>query len=299
VLRWAYDKRLTYRLAAEVGVDQPKTFFPKSSQDVSQLECSFPVILKPAFKKDSNRFTHDKAWRADDRHVLAARYEEACALVDPEIVMVQELIPGAGESQFSYAALCVDGHSLASVTARRTRQYPIEFGHSSSLVETVNEPGIEEPAHRLLAAIHYTGLVEVEFKHDRRDGRYKLLDINPRVWTWHSLCARAGVDFPYLLWRSIHGEPVPELRGQAGVRWVRMTTDFAAALGEMSRGRLTLGAYARSLKGPLDFATFAADDPLPVLAQLFDRVSSIWKRFSAPHDADLTNNPAHPQTAHT
>src|SRR5947199_4905420 len=138
--------------------------------------------------------------------------------------MVQELITGGSQGQFSYAALCVDGRTLASVTARRRRQYPVEFGHSSSLVETCDQRAIVGPAHRLLAAMRYTGVVEVEFKYDQKDGRYKLLDVNPRVWTWHALCGRAGVDFPYLQWLSIHGEPVPELRGRPGVRWVRMST---------------------------------------------------------------------------
>ena len=248
LLRWAYDKRLTYRLAGDIGVDHPKTFYPATRDELSNLDCSFPVILKPAFKKQVNRFTRDKAWRADDRQTLAARYAEACELVGPDVVMVQELIAGGGEAQFSYAALCADGRTLASVTARRTRQYPVEFGRSSSMVETCDQPAIEEPARRLLSAMRYTGLVEVEFKYDRTDRRYKLLDVNPRVWTWQALCGRAGVDFPYLLWRSIHGDPVPELRARPGVRWVRMSTDLAAASTEMLRGRLSLRAYLRSLK---------------------------------------------------
>lgn len=282
LLRWAYDKRLTYRLAADVGVDHPKTFYPRTLDELSKLDCPFPVILKPAFKRQSNRFTRDKAWRADDRHALATRYAEACELVDPDVVMVQELIPGGGETQFSYAALCADGRSLASVTARRTRQYPVEFGHSSSFVETFDQPAIEEPARRLLAAMRYTGLVEVEFKYDPKDGRHKLLDINPRVWTWHSLCGRAGVDFPYLLWCLLHGERVPELRGRPGVRWMRMSTDLAAASSEMVRGRLSLRAYLRSLKGPLEFATFAVDDPMPALLRVPTRAYSLWKRFLLP-----------------
>lgn len=282
LLRWAYDKRLTYRLAADIGVDHPKTFYPKTRDELSKLDCSFPVILKPAFKTQSNRFTRDKAWRADDRDALAARYAEACELVGPDVVMVQELIPGGGETQFSYAALCADGRSLASVTARRTRQYPVEFGHSSSFVETFDQPAIEEPARRVLAAMRYTGLVEVEFKYDPKDGRHKLLDINPRVWTWHGLCGRAGVDFPYLLWCLIRGEHVPELRGRPGVRWVRLSTDLAAASSEMLRGRLSLRAYLRSLKGPIEFATFAADDPMPALLRVPMRAYSLWKRFLLP-----------------
>jgi D-aspartate ligase len=278
-LRCAYDKRLTYRLAADIGVDHPRTFYPKSRDDLSNLDCSFPVILKPAFKKHLNRFTRDKAWRVDDRQALAARYAEAVELVGPSVVMVQELIAGGGETQFSYAALCADGRTLASVTARRTRQYPVEFGRSSSLVETCDLPAVEGPARRLLAAMRYTGLVEAEFKYDRKDGRYKLLDVNPRVWTWHGLCGPAGVDFPYLLWRAIHGEHVPELRGRAGLRWVRMSTDLAAAATDIVRGRLSLRAYFRSLKGPLEFAAFAADDPMPALLRVPARAYSLWRRF--------------------
>ena len=179
VMRWAYDKRLTDRLAQNARVDYPWTSYPRDGSDVAAIDCSFPVILKPAVKAELNRFTHDKAWQADDRRTLLARYEEACALVDPELIMVQELIPGGGEAQFSFAALCADGRPLASVVARRTRQYPVDFGHSSSFVETIEEPSIEELARRLLAVLAYSGLVEIEFKHDARTGVHKLLDINP------------------------------------------------------------------------------------------------------------------------
>jgi phosphatidylserine decarboxylase precursor-related protein len=279
VLRWAYDKRLTYRLAADNGIDQPATFLPASRDDLAGLDVSFPAILKPAVKAEPNRFVRDKAWPVDDRHALSARYDEARSFVPDDVIMVQELIPGGGEAQFSFAALCQEGRTIASVTARRTRQYPIDFGHSSSFVETVSEPAVEEPARTVLAAMGYTGLVEVEFKHDARDGRYKLLDINPRVWTWHALCGHAGIDFPYLLWLMIHGEPVPEVSAQSGVRWMRMGTDIPAALSAMLRGRLSPGAYARSWSPPLHFATFAADDLVPGLLAGPQMIYSRWHRL--------------------
>jgi predicted ATP-grasp superfamily ATP-dependent carboligase len=91
------------------------------------------------------------------------------------------------------------------------------------------------------------------------------LDVNPRAWGWQSLGARAGVDFPYLLWRVAAGAHVTPARGVAGVRWVRMTTDLLAAGGELRAGRLSARAYLRSLRRPLEFAIFAPDDPLPSL----------------------------------
>jgi predicted ATP-grasp superfamily ATP-dependent carboligase len=282
ILAWAYDKRLTYQLARDLGIDTPADVRVTSCEDVAALDVEFPVILKPAFKKEENAFTHDKAWRADDRDTLQRMYTAARDLVGAPVVMVQELIPGGGEAQFSFAALCAEGRTLASVTARRSRQYPVDFGHSSSFVETVSEPAVEKAARRLLAGIRYTGVAEVEFKYDRRDGRYKLLDVNPRVWTWHALCGAAGVDFPYLLWQSLHGLDVPETRGREGVRWVRMGTDVPSALCEMWRGHLSVRDYARSLRPPVQFSTFAADDPAPALVGL---PLMAWSRATRTHRA--------------
>ena len=278
VIRWSYDKRLTHRLGSEIGLDQPRTFAPKNREDVATLECTFPVVLKPAFKHKMNRFTHAKAWRVDNREALLSSYDEACTLVDADIIMIQELIPGGGEDQLSFAAFCVDGRPLAWMTARRTRQYPMDFGLASSYVESVDLPEIEAPARRLLQAMNFTGLVEVEFKRDSRDGRYKLLDVNSRVWGWHSLGGRAGADFAYLLWQWIHGEAVPEVRARPGVGWIRMATDLAAVLGELLHRRMSLRQYLRSLRGPVEFAIFAFDDPLPALFDAPFMAWMAWKR---------------------
>jgi predicted ATP-grasp superfamily ATP-dependent carboligase len=268
VLRWAYDKRLTYRLAADQKVDYPATSYPLTDADLEGVNCEFPAILKPAIHASINRLTADKAWRVTNHEELVVRYREARELMPPDLILVQEMIPGSGASQFSFAALCLEGKTIASLTARRTRQYPIDFGYSSSFVETMDVPEIVAPSQRLLAAIGYTGIVEVEFKFDSRDGKFKLLDINPRLWTWSPLGGRAGMDFPYLLWKMIQGMTVAEQRAPAGVRWVRMSTDVPAAFQEMLRGRLNLGEYLQSLRGPLQFALAAADDPLPALMDL-------------------------------
>jgi predicted ATP-grasp superfamily ATP-dependent carboligase len=279
-LRWAYDKRCTYQVAASLGIDQPPTFFPQNRDEAAKLNCSFPVILKPAYKPDINAFTHAKAWRADDRAALISAYDEARRLVDPRIIMVQAFIPGGGEEQFSYAALCLNGRVQAWITARRIRQHPIDFGRASSFVRSADVPLIEEPARRLLRAIRLTGLVEVEFKRDPRSDSYQLLDINARVWGWHTLGAKAGVDFPYLLWRLLHGERLPEIRGRSGVGWVRVLTDVLAVSAEFRRGRLSWMDYIRSLHGPLEFAIFAPDDPKPALLDIPFLAWLAWKRTS-------------------
>jgi D-aspartate ligase len=270
VFKWGYDKRLTYQLADNVSVNHPRTAYPANREEIlaNQYTYTYPVILKPAYRSCLNRFTAAKAWRIENREQLLARYDEACTLVDPTILMVQELIPGGGESQFSYTALCQDGQPIASLTARRCRQIPMDFGRASTFVETVNEPGISQLATRFLQALHYTGVVEVEFKRDPRDRELKLLDVNCRVWGWHSLCGAAGVDYPYLLWLLTIGEPLPATKPTVGVRWVRMSTDAPMAMREVLRGRLSLREYFRSLRSPLAPAIYAADDRLPGVLEI-------------------------------
>ncbi len=271
------DKHKLHSIVNRLGIHQPWTVCPGNRDELATLDCPFPVVLKPTMRLELNRFTAAKAWRVDDRESLSARYDEACTLVPPDMVMVQELVPGGRESQFSFAALCQEGRACATVTARRTRQYPSEFGRLSTYVETVDVPEILAPATRLLEELCFTGLVEVEFKRDARDGLYRLLDVNPRVWGWHSLCARAGVDFPYLLWRLVHNLPISNLQGRTGVRWMRMSTDFLSAAVDIFHRRLSLGEYVRSLQRPIESAIYAPDDPIPgfveipLLAYLFGK----------------------------
>ena len=282
-MRFAYDKRLTYPLATALGLDAPWTASPRDRADLADLaarEIRFPVVIKPAFKETFNRLTAAKAWRVDDRAALLRRYDEACALVAPETIMIQELIPGGGEAQFSYAALCADGEPVAALTARRTRQYPPDFGRASTYVETVDRPQIEAPARALLRELGWTGLVEVEFKHDPRDGRHKLLDVNPRVWGWHTLCGRAGVDFPYLLWRVARGEPVRPVTARPGVAWVRTTTDLPVVAREVLARRMSVRTYARSLGGPREGAILARDDLRPGLWEVPQLVSVLARRLA-------------------
>jgi predicted ATP-grasp superfamily ATP-dependent carboligase len=267
-LRWACDKRLLCLLACKLGIPQPWTIWPSCREELAALDYPFPVILKPAVRLRPSGLGTPKAWRVDDRASLLKRYDEACKLVPPESLMVQEIVPGEGGTQFSYAALCQHGYPVASIVARRTRQYPRDFGQLSTYVETVDEPEIIEPAVQLLKAMRFTGLVEVEFKKDATTGDYKLLDVNPRVWGWHTLARRAGVDFPYLLWLLVKGDHVPEVRGRADERWMHLSADLPVAIKEILGGRLSLRTYMGSLLRPLESAIFAWDDPAPGLLDL-------------------------------
>ena len=299
VVQWAYDKRLTYRRAAMLAIDCPWSYYPRDYEDVAQLECRFPLILKPTVNKSRNAFTAAKAWRVDDRAALLSRYLEAESLVGADAIVLQELISGGGPHQFSYAAVWDRGNPVASLVARRTRQYPIDFGYTSTFVETVEQQEIEDAASRFLRSLGYSGLVEIEFKYDERDGRYKILDVNARAWAWIGLGALAGVDFPHIAWRLATGESVARTQCHTSASWIHAARDIIAGYQEIAAGTLSPANYLRSLHRPFAFAAFAKDDPLPGLIELplvmsrvlMRRVRSVANSFRSQNSQAALSSP--------
>ena len=267
-IQWVWDKRNTYRLAEELKIPVPRTWYPRNLDEVRSIDADLPVAMKPAIKEHFIYATKAKAWRANNRAELEALFERAAALVGPGEVMIQDLIAGGGDRQFAYCAFFKEGRAVGSVVVRRTRQHPVEFGRASTFVETTELPFLETLSERFLRAIDYYGLVELEYKLDPRDGQFKLLDVNARTWGYHTIGPRAGVDFPYLLFTDQRGEPVQPCRGRAGVSWIRLITDLPTAVAEIWAGHLPLRDYLQSLRSFQVEAVFCREDPLPGLMEL-------------------------------
>jgi D-aspartate ligase len=267
-IRHAWDKRELYRLAESLSVPIPRTWFPRVETDLAEIDMNGPVVVKPAIKEHFFYTTHAKAWRADDGAQLSSCFRRAAEIVGEGEVIVQELIPGGGQEQYAYCAFFRDGRVLASMTVRRRRQHPSDFGRASTYVETISLPEIAESSIRFLQAIGYYGLAELEYKHDSRDGAYKLLDVNARTWGYHTLGHSAGVDFPYLLFRDQMGHPVDETHAQPGVRWIRLATDVPNAVRDIRAGTLRSQDFLRSLRGVDTEAVFCLRDPLPGLYEI-------------------------------
>jgi D-aspartate ligase len=270
VVRWACDKRLTYRLAQQLGLPFPQTWYPGSEEELRSLPITFPAIIKPAISVHLQYALRLKALPVCSQSELLASYRLAREVMQADEILIQEIIPGDGQTQYSLGAFCRGGQILSSLTARRRRQYPIDYGLGSSFVEAVEVPAISQLAAQLLGSLGVTGMVEVEFKYDQRDGRYKLLDINMRPWGWHTLCIACGLDFPYMQYCEATGRDFGPLPSQPryGRRWIRLLTDLPAGLQEMRAGISSPGAYLRSLIGPLAFSVFDPGDPLPAPGDL-------------------------------
>lgn len=268
-LQWSADKALAYRRATELGLHIPRDYAVCSVADLGTLDLNFPVVLKPSMRIFENAFTRDKAWRADDRGSFQRLFGRAAALVGEKNIVVQELVPGGSEAQLSYAGLWNKGKPVAWFTAQRTRQYPLEFSHTSTFVETLDAPDVVEAAHAFLTSTEHHGLVEVEFKRDIRDGKLKLLDVNPRPWSWFALSEAAGLQLGEMLVSVAYGDALlPAGKAPSGVAWMYAPRDAVASIQMMLKGTLSPFAYLASFAKVRAWGIFDPRDPLPALLDI-------------------------------
>jgi predicted ATP-grasp superfamily ATP-dependent carboligase len=283
IIRWAQDKRLVYQVAQELGIPYPRTWYPANADALARMELPYPVIVKPAMSIQLQYATGRKAFPARNQAELLEQYDRATSIMDADALMVQDHIPGDGETQLSVGAFCRDGRLLNGMTVRRRRQYPFDYGLSSTFVEAIEIPGLYETAERLVRRMRLSGPVEVEFKRDLRDGVDKLLDVNVRLWGWHGLCRACGLDFAYMQYREALGEPPGPASPVYGRHWRRLVTDVPAALQEMRHGTLSPRAYLGSLGGQTVPAVFDLQDPLPALGDLVVAAARFLKPGSRRH----------------
>ncbi len=267
-IQWVWNKKNTYDLAKRLNIPCPETFNPQTEEELEPLFEKLPLAVKPAVKENFFYATGAKAWRADTPEQLRELFRAARGQIAPDELLIQEIIPGGGSQQFSYCAFFRDGVAHSSLVAQRLRQHPHEFGRSATYVESTSLPEIEALSEYFLRSINFYGLVEVEYKLDPRDHRYKLLDVNARIWGFHSLGGAAGVDFPYLLYADQIGQATNECRGKAGVGWLRLVTDVPTAFSQIAHRRGDLRSYLQSLRRTRIESVFCKEDPLPSFAEV-------------------------------
>jgi len=270
ITKLAYNKILTYALAEKNGIPIPKTVYPKDLGELSEAVSgmSFPIIIKPAVMHTFYEKTKLKAILAGNLEELKSAYEKASKVIDPSEIMVQEVIPGRPGKLYSFCSFFKEGKVKGMIVGRRVRQRPMDFGRGTTFAQSEKVPSLVAYGTRLLTAMDYYGLSEVEFKLDERDGVYKLLEINPRTWLWHSLAGRCGVDMPYMLYNDlVNGNAAAAGDYRAGVKWLHFYTDLSVSAGEILKGNMKLTDYLRSLSGEKEYAVMAWDDPLPFIAE--------------------------------
>lgn len=267
------DKDRFRALVDRLDIPRPRTLpiNRPADLDLATDEDLASGFLKPTESHRHNRRFRTKGFFVESRQAAVRLVEDASAA--GITFMLQEWIPGdMSKTILIDGFVDRDGAIRAMVARRRVRMDPPRLANTCSDV-TIPLSDVEAclPSLRtLLAAVDYRGIFNVEFKHDVRDGRFKVIELNPRPFWLIGHIARAGVDLPWMSYLDAQHLPVPDPAPyEVGRYGMYEIVDASAIIRAWRSFRQPEGAVIRPwLRG--DRALFWFSDPLPAVSGMWD-----------------------------
>jgi predicted ATP-grasp superfamily ATP-dependent carboligase len=264
------SKRGLFELCREHGVPTPEAAFPRDRDEVRAAleDAAFPLVLKPI---DSGRFSARHGIRmviARDAAEALDAWDRFAEPGDPNL-MLQEHLPGESSSVWVFTGYFdAQAELVFGAGGTKLRQYPVDTG-TTCFGDVRREPELELTVRRFVKRLGYHGVFDCGFRRDPRDGRYKLLDVNPRVGANFRQCVgRRGLDVVRAMYLDLAGHPVPHDVAAEGRTWWVENYDAAGALELRRAGRLPLRGWLASLRRVDEPAWFDVRDPAPFAAMI-------------------------------
>ncbi|MFH1370591.1 MAG: GNAT family N-acetyltransferase [Planctomycetota bacterium] len=271
----AEDKFAVLDVAAQAGCPTPMTTKVESWSHLEDLSESmdWPVVLKTHIGNSAKgvRIAHN-------REELFAKYKELVEMFNlsqERWPFLQEFLPGDA------AGVCMlyqNGRCVTSFAERYIRcKEPGKFG-TSTLREPFENPQLVARATAVMDKLKWHGVAHIDFVAGR-EGDFRLIEVNPRLWGALALSVFAGVDFPYLWYLTAMGESIEGLAGSKyppiKCRWI--VGDCMAFMELVKRGKLAEAIAILAPGRKCYHDDFVLSDPLPFAFELTDYVAKFLR----------------------
>lgn len=268
VINRVFDKRQLLEIAEKNGIPIPRAIYPLDKKDMEKKisELEYPVVVKPAFGKDYYFAKGVKMHMAYVFKEAEQHFDSIASVMGEQNIIVQEYIPGGNGTLFNYAAVMRKGIPHGIFTGKKIRQHPRDFGVGTA-TQIVNEPELTRLGTLLFKSCQYEGVGYIEFKKDPRDGKFKLIEINARLWNSMDLAVCNGIDLPYIIYLYALNKKMPQNHSTGNMKWIHWWPDFGQTLKEVLKKKENFRDYFKSFKGEKKFAVIDLSDPLPFLME--------------------------------
>lgn len=279
IIRKLIEKPETYALARDCNVPYPKTFYPKTQEEVQEIPdtISYPCILKPVLGHLFFREFGSKNFVVNNFDALLAKFQ-FCSNAGYD-VMVQEIIPGPDSNIYQCMMyLNSSGDLAATFFTRKLRQNPPQFGVARVAISEEIIPQVKDFTEKMLKKIHFTGILHSEFKKDPRDGVFKLMEVNGRIARSNWLATYCGVNFPWIAYMDLAEKTPVEVKDyQKDVYWIELSKDIWFSIFRHNREHLTLSDYLQPyLSKHKTFGDISTKDFTPFLKRIAILLKSVF-----------------------
>ena len=252
-----------HEMCQELGVASPLTTWPETLSAALEFArgTGYPVIAKLTAPWRAPKGLRSTQVAADEGELT--RIYEGCAQADAGL-MLQEFLPGGRGNDWFFHGYC-DARSECrpAFTGVKERSYPSGAG-LTSFGRSVPNDELRDEITKLLTRIGYRGCLDLDIRLDARDGRYHLLDFNPRLGAQFRIFRdKAGTDVALAAYLDLTGQPIPDAPQVDDRSFVVENYDPISALSRWRAGELNLRSWLASVRGADEWAWFASDDLRP------------------------------------
>lgn len=259
-----YNKANLLDIAEKVKIPFPKTYYLKSLEDIERNKIQFPVLTKGKQGLDFYKTLGKKAFLANNVHDLNQQLVEIESVFPLNKTFTQELIPFDGTNKtLSLAAFVIEGDIKSFWMGIKLREHPLQFG-TATFTESVFAEDCLDSAKAILKELKYTGVCEVEFLKDPRDGKHKLIEINARTWLWVGHAISNGVNFPLMVYNYLNNikQEFPA-NYETGLKWKNPFSDLIFNTVGLIKGHYSINGIRKQSKGKKVNALWRKNDIKP------------------------------------
>ena len=268
LIELARNKWWLYQFAKQNGLPVvPSVFIGKAgesisvSPDIDSIE--YPALLKPASQRGGSGIVKvdsysdlENAWK-DERIIKGSEY------------ILQNYISGF---DISFSVFCQSGKVIAYTLWKELLPSKEPF-HVPRLVEYTEDEHAVDVGRRLVSAIGWNGVADIDLIFDKRDQTVKILEINPRFWQSLLGSLAAGVNFPLMACLTAVGADCPEMKQTRPIKYARPSASFHMLLSRLLGRKLAEGYRIRD-----SAIRFILSDPLPELVYTLRKLTRRFRR---------------------
>lgn len=200
-----------YLLCKELKIDSPKTYIINNRECLNNLKAklTFPGIVKPHYPGAVSKILIPKVLKINNFEELERLGGEIWPTSVP--VFFQEFIPGGSDCIFFVGGYFSENELDSTLfVGRKVLEIPVLGGSTTYATLQWNE-NVFEAAKHIVKSIGYRGLADIEFKFDSRDGKFKIIEVNPRIGRWHSISSNGDFDIISVYFLKMLGVPLANI----------------------------------------------------------------------------------------
>lgn len=281
------NKGCLHTLCAEIGIPDARSFVPNAFGDMKAFAdgTQFPLLVKAVEQWHPIRdMVCTQLVRTRERlFTLYERYDFEAA---PRL-MIQEYVPG--DDWICHGYYDSQRNIGLTFTGRKLRSHPPEVG-ATAVGLSVDNAALRCASEKFLKALGYSGIIDMDWRRDERDGQYKLVDCNPRVGQNFRMFENcAGIDVVRAQHLDLSGRRIENAAPIEGRLFTVETFDLMAFVLGLPRGapKQNPGEEELPIKSK-ESAWWSGDDPVPFLmmsirmaTRVLGRASRSWRNLPA------------------